>query len=82
MFQGYMFRGQFIDTRSMAVWSLRNSSLQTPPGPEGSNGSSMTVCRGAAEPPPNLCNVFLRFSKQSYCPHFLYIIDLLFFIQN
>ena len=28
--------------------SLRNEKLQTPPGPEGSNGSSGFVCRGVA----------------------------------
>lgn len=30
------------------AWSPRNNSLQTPPGPEGSNGSSIIVCRGVA----------------------------------
>jgi len=29
-------------------WSPRNDSLQTPPGPEGSNGSNGFVCRGVA----------------------------------
>ena len=28
--------------------SPRNGWLQTPPGPEGSNGSSLIVCRGVA----------------------------------
>ena len=30
------------------LWFPRNDYLQTPPGPEGSNGSSAIVCRGVA----------------------------------
>ena len=30
------------------LWSPRNRRLLTPPGPEGSNGSSYSVCRGVA----------------------------------
>jgi len=30
-------------------WSLRNDRLRTPPGPEGSNGSSYIMCRGVAD---------------------------------
>ncbi len=41
-------------TAAMAIlygdpcWSPRNDQLRTPPGPEGSNGSSDIVCRGVA----------------------------------
>ena len=30
-------------------WSPRNDTLRTPPGPEGSNGSTGLVCRGVAD---------------------------------
>ncbi len=63
-----LWRMRCIGTRCSGVYggpcrSPRNNQLRTPPGPEGSNGSSDIMCRGVAG---RVCLHFFGFSVFSF----------------